>query len=98
MPRALFRSALEQRRQDLDQEVAASSRRERVKAVAQDGGEIETTGDVEPSPATAVLPRVPKGSKTVAVSLSLTEAGLGALSYSDISAVRCYVDVASPHG
>src|SRR5271163_336383 len=47
LPRALFRSAPEQRRQDLDQEVAASSRRERVKAVAEDGSEIEITGDVE---------------------------------------------------
>src|SRR5271163_5023633 len=47
LPRALFRSAPEQRRQDLDQEVAASSRRGRVKAVAEDGSEIEITGDVE---------------------------------------------------
>ena len=49
-------------------------------------------------PARAVLPTEPKGSKTVAMSLSLTEAGLGALSYSDISAMRYYVDVPSPHG
>ena len=38
---------LEQAGQDLDQEVAAGSPRKCVKTVAEDGGEIEITGDVE---------------------------------------------------